>query len=112
MLIVHALVKQLNMSLTVQEAKAGSHSAKGWHEFTSKVIEIINAKKEGVVFLLWGLHAQKAAKEVDGKRHKILKAGHPSPLSATQGFFGSKPFSKTNEYLTSRKQKPIDWKID
>lgn len=105
----------LNAVLTVQMAQAASHQGRGWEKFTDAVIRLVNAKPDPVVFLLWGSHAQKKAAFVDsvdrGGRHLVLKAPHPSPLSAHSGFFGSKHFSKANEFLKSRGQKPIDWAL-
>lgn len=101
----------LNSVLTVEEAKAGSHQKKGWEDFTDSVIKTLNDKKENLVFILWGAPAQKKAKVVDEKKHFILKSPHPSPLAAYRGFFGSKPFSKTNKILQSLGLKPIDWRL-
>ncbi|EKT55795.1 uracil-DNA glycosylase [Providencia sneebia] len=99
----------LNTVLTVEQGKAHSHAHLGWETFTDKVIEAINAHREGIVFLLWGSHAQKKGRMIDPKRHHILKAPHPSPLSAHRGFLGCKHFSKTNELLQQQGQTPIDW---
>jgi len=99
----------LNTVLTVEQGKAGSHHKKGWENFTDKVIEILNEEKEHLVFLLWGSPAQKKGAKVDSKKHLVLKSVHPSPLSAYRGFFGSKPFSKANEYLKKNKLDPIHW---
>jgi uracil-DNA glycosylase len=105
----------LNAVLTVQMAMAASHRDRGWERFTDAVIRLINAKPKPVVFILWGSYAQKKAAFVDsidkGGRHLVLKAAHPSPLSAHAGFFGSKPFSKANAFLQSHGQKPIDWAL-
>jgi uracil-DNA glycosylase len=101
----------LNSVLTVEKGKAGSHHGRGWEEFTDKVIEILNEKKENLVFILWGSPAQKKAQFVDNKKHLVIKAPHPSPLSAYRGFFGSKPFSKTNNYLIKKGISPIDWQL-
>ena len=102
----------LNNVLTVEESKAASHQNKGWEKFTDKVIELLNAKKENLVFILWGGPAQKKAKHLDQDKHCILKAPHPSPLSVYRGFMGSKPFSQTNAYLTSKGIAPINWSLD
>lgn len=102
----------LNTVLTVEEGQAGSHHQKGWEQFTDKVIEILNEKKENLVFILWGAPAQKKARMVDSQRHFILTSPHPSPLASYRGFFGSKPFSKTNEFLHSCQLPPIDWTLD
>lgn len=101
----------LNNVLTVEDGKAGSHHGQGWEKFTDKVIEILNQKKENLVFILWGAPAQKKAAAVDTKKHFILKSVHPSPLSSYRGFFGSKPFSQTNEFLKAKGLKEIDWVI-
>jgi len=105
----------LNSVLTVQMGMAGSHQGRGWERFTDAVIRLVNAKPEPVVFMLWGSHAQKKAAFVDsvdrGGRHLVLKAPHPSPLSAYSGFFGSKHFSKANAFLTEHGLKPIDWRL-
>lgn len=105
-------VFMMNAVLTVEEGKAGSHQKKGWEIFTDKVIETLNEHEEGIVFLLWGNWAQKKAKLITNPQHKILMSAHPSPLSAYQGFFGSKPFSKTNELLKEMGRTPINWKIE
>ena len=99
----------LNNVLTVEDGKAGSHHLKGWEKFTDKIIEVLNEKKENLVFILWGSPAQKKAAKVDETKHFVLKSVHPSPLSSYRGFFGSKPFSKTNEFLKSKKITPIHW---
>lgn len=101
----------LNNVLTVEDGKAGSHHLKGWEQFTDKIIELLNEKKENLVFILWGSPAQKKAQKVDAKKHFIIKSVHPSPLSSYRGFFGSKPFSQTNTFLSSKGIKPIDWKL-
>ena len=99
----------LNAVLTVEAAKAASHAGKGWEVFTDAVIKAISDKKENVVFILWGAYAQKKGQIVDSSKHFIIKSSHPSPLSAYNGFFGSKPFSKANEYLKKVEKKEIDW---
>lgn len=99
----------LNATLTVFESRAGSHQGWGWENFTDAVIKKVSDEKEGVVFMLWGRFAQNKAALIDGTKHLILKAPHPSPLSAYNGWFGSKHFSQANEYLKSQGQKPIDW---
>src|ERR1700761_8012433 len=104
-------VMLLNATLTVQAGTPGSHQKKGWEEFTDKVIKTISDKKEGIVFILWGSYAQAKAELIDQKKHFIIKSPHPSPFSADRGFFGSKPFSKTNEILVKEGKKPIDWQI-
>jgi uracil-DNA glycosylase len=101
----------LNTVLTVESSRAGSHHGKGWEKFTDKIIEILNEKKNHLVFILWGSPAQKKASIVDNKKHLILKSVHPSPLSFYRGFLGSKPFSKTNEYLKANGIKEINWSL-
>lgn len=99
----------LNATLTVEAHRAGSHQNKGWEVFTDAVIERVATLKNNVVFLLWGAYAQKKAAFVDQKKHLILKAAHPSPLSAYNGFFGCRHFSKTNQYLQAHGLTPIEW---
>ncbi|MEK9133126.1 MAG: uracil-DNA glycosylase [Patescibacteria group bacterium] len=99
----------LNATLTVIASQAASHQGKGWEEFTDAVISMLSAQKEHLVFLLWGRYAQEKEGLIDGSRHFILKAAHPSPFSAFNGFFGCKHFSKTNEYLEFLGEKPIEW---
>lgn len=99
----------LNTVLTVRASEANSHRNQGWENFTDAVIKLLSAQKEHVVFILWGAPAGAKASLIDGKKHLILRAPHPSPLSSYRGFFGSKPFSKSNEYLSSKGKKPIDW---
>ncbi len=101
----------LNASLTVEANKPMSHSQVGWHLFTDEVIRKISTTKEHVVFLLWGKFAQNKEQLIDGNKHKILKAAHPSPLSAYNGFFGCGNFRKTNHWLLENGEKPIDWKL-
>jgi uracil-DNA glycosylase len=102
----------LNATLTVRAATAGSHQKKGWEKFTDTVIKTISDKKNGVVFILWGNYAQSKSDLIDGNKHLIIKSTHPSPLAVSRGgFFGSKPFSKTNDYLKQQGEKPIDWRI-
>lgn len=99
----------LNAMLTVEAGRAGSHQGKGWEGFTDAVIRAVNDGREGVVFMLWGSYAQKKGAHIDRKRHLVLTAPHPSPLSAYAGFFGCKHFSKANAYLKERGQAEIDW---
>lgn len=101
----------LNSVLTVEMAKAASHSRKGWERFTDAVIRLVNNKPEPAVFMLWGAYAQKKAAFVDSSRHLILKAAHPSPLSAHKGFFGCRHFSQCNAFLESHGKAPIDWQL-
>ena len=99
----------LNAVLTVEEKQANSHSSIGWEGLTDLAIESLSREREGLVFILWGGFAQKKAKLIDGTKHFILSAPHPSPLSSYRGFFGCRHFSKANEYLLSQGQSPIDW---
>ena len=102
----------LNTVLTVRAGEANSHKNKGWEEFTTKVIKVLNEKETPVVFILWGNNAISKESLITNPKHLIIKSVHPSPLSASRGFFGSRPFSKTNEFLISTNQKPIDWQIE
>lgn len=99
----------LNTVLTVEAHKAHSHKNIGWEIFTNEIIKSISRELEDVVFILWGKPAQAKIKLIDTKRHHIIKSVHPSPLSAHRGFFGSKPFSETNEFLKSKGKEPINW---
>ena len=101
----------LNSCLTVEQGLPGSHQDKGWETFTSKVLKVINIKKNNVVFILWGKKAQEKGKFLDKKRHLVIQSTHPSPFSAHHGFFGSKPFSITNDYLNKNKIEPINWQL-
>jgi len=101
----------LNSVLTVENGKAASHQGKGWEQFTDEVIRTLNQERENIVFILWGAYAQKKAAFVDRKKHFVIESPHPSPLSSHRGFFGSKPFSKANNYLKSKGIKPIDWSL-
>lgn len=101
----------LNALLTVEAGKTNAHQGKGWEQFTDRIIELINEHCEHVVFILWGAYAQKKGKNIDQSRHLVLKDPHPSPLSAYRGFLGSKPFSKTNNYLKKQNINLIDWKL-
>ena len=101
----------LNSTLTVIKDTPKSHSEKGWERFTDEVIKIINKKETPVVFILWGSDARSKKYLITNKIHHIIESVHPSPLSAYRGFFGSKPFSKTNEFLIKEHMEPIDWKI-
>lgn len=101
----------LNTVLTVRAHEANSHKGKGWESFTDRVIETVNRKDETVVFLLWGSHAQKKAELITNPKHRIVRSPHPSPLSAHRGFFGSRPFSKANQYLGEAGLAPIDWQL-
>ena len=102
----------LNATLTVRAHTPGSHQKQGWEQFTDAVIKTISERKEGVVFLLWGAYAQAKEALIDTTKHHILKAPHPSPLSASRGFLGCRHFSKTNELLRYQGQSAIDWRIE
>lgn len=102
----------LNAVLTVEEGKAAAHQGRGWEEFTDRIIHLLNERKENIVFILWGSYAQKKAAFVDRKKHFVIESVHPSPLSAHRGFFGTKPFSKTNAYLRSKGIAEIDWNLE
>ncbi|RDZ26337.1 uracil-DNA glycosylase [Lysobacter silvisoli] len=101
----------LNAVLTVEEGRAGAHQGKGWEGFTDHVVDTLNREREGLVFLLWGSYAQAKGKVIDPRRHRVLKAPHPSPLSAHRGFIGCGHFSAANEYLARQGQAPIDWSL-
>ncbi len=101
----------LNSVLTVERAAAASHQGKGWERFTDQVIHVLNDQREGIVFLLWGSYAQRKGAFIDQRRHLILKAPHPSPLSAYRGFFGCRHFSKTNAYLRDHGETEVDWSL-
>lgn len=101
----------LNTVLTVREGEAGSHINKGWEQFTDVVLSLISSKKENVVYILWGAKAQSKKELIDNNNNLILESVHPSPLSASRGFFGSKPFSKVNAYLKENNIKEINWEI-
>lgn len=101
----------LNSVLTVENGKAGSHQGKGWESFTDKIVEILNNKKTGIVFILWGSYAQKKGQFIDQNKHLVLTSPHPSPLSAHRGFFGNKHFSTANQYLKSQLKSEIIWQI-
>jgi uracil-DNA glycosylase len=101
----------LNSVLSVQQAEAASHRGQGWEQFTDRVIEVVNRECEQVVFMLWGAYAQRKGAVIDGTRHCILKAPHPSPLSAHRGFLGCGHFHLANEYLRGHDREPIDWQV-
>ena len=101
----------LNTSLTVRAHKAASHQGKGWERFTDEVIRAVDAKDERVVFILWGAAARRKKALVDRHKHVIIESAHPSPLSAHNGFFGSRPFSRTNEALAAAGRTPVDWTL-
>ncbi len=102
----------LNATLTVIDSQANSHKDIGWQIFTDKIIQVLNEKEKSVVFILWGKNAMSKIPLITNKNHLILKSVHPSPLSANGGFFGSKPFSKTNQFLKQNGLKEIDWQIE
>ena len=101
----------LNSVLTVEDGKANSHKNIGWEKFTEQVISKLSNKTSGIIFILWGRQAQGKEEFIDNSKHLILKAAHPSPLSAYNGFFGCKHFSKTNNYLDSQKKERINWNL-
>lgn len=101
----------LNATLTVRARAAASHQGKGWERFTDAVIEAVNAKPERVVFILWGASARKKRALVDTSRHVVIESAHPSPLSARNGFFGSRPFSRANAALVEAGRNPVDWRL-
>jgi uracil-DNA glycosylase len=99
----------LNATLTVRAAQAGSHQGKGWEQFTDAVIRTLNDEREHLVFILWGNYAKAKGAHIDRSKHFVIESAHPSPFSAHSGFFGSKPFSKTNSYLEVHGEKGIEW---
>lgn len=101
----------LNSVLTVEKGKPGSHKNMGWQEYTDGIIKQISEEKENIVFILWGKYAESKKELIDNNKHKIIISTHPSPFSARKGFFGSKPFSRTNNYLKEHNKKEIDWNI-
>ena len=102
-------VLMLNATLTVLAGQAGSHQKKGWEQFTDAAIQKLSDEREGLVFLLWGNYAKQKGSVIDRSKHHVLESAHPSPFSAHSGFFGGKHFSKTNDYLLSRLEVPIEW---
>jgi uracil-DNA glycosylase len=101
----------LNAVLTVEEGRAGAHQGKGWEGFTDHVVDVLNRERESLVFLLWGSYAQAKGRVIDPRRHRVLKAPHPSPLSAHRGFLGCGHFSAANEYLARNGHPPVDWSL-
>ena len=101
----------LNTALTVRAHQANSHKGKGWEVFTDNIIKLLNLRDEPVIFVLWGNNARSKKKLIDTNKHYIIESAHPSPLSASRGFFGSKPFSKTNDILIKLGRTPINWQI-
>ena len=101
----------LNSVLTVEAGQANSHQGKGWEKLTDRIIEILNEQTSPIVFVLWGAYAQKKGSIVNNQQHLVLRSPHPSPLSSYRGFFGSKPFSKINDFLIENGKEPINWKV-
>jgi len=101
----------LNAVLTVERGQAGSHQGKGWETFTDTIVQLLTDGREDLVFMLWGSYAQKKGAVIDGRKHLVLKAPHPSPLSAHRGFLGCKHFSRANDYLIQHRHAPIDWSV-
>jgi len=101
----------LNAVLTVERGQAGSHQGKGWETFTDAIVQLLNDERERLVFMLWGSYAMKKGAVIDRRKHLVLKAPHPSPLSAHRGFLGCRHFSSANEYLRQHQQPPIDWSV-
>ena len=101
----------LNAVLTVEAERPASHQGKGWEQFTDKIVAILNEKKMGIVFILWGSYAQKKGAIIGRQKHLVLQSPHPSPLSASRGFFGNHHFSKANDYLETQGKTPIDWQL-
>lgn len=99
----------LNSTLTVREKSPNSHKNIGWEVFTDKIIDQLNERKENVVYILWGNFAKKKGKNIDRQKNLVIESVHPSPLSASRGFFGTRPFSRTNDYLKEKNIEPIDW---
>ena len=101
----------LNAVLSVEQGQPGSHQGRGWEGFTDHVVDVLNRQRQGLVFLLWGSYAQKKGAKIDTSRHRVLKAPHPSPLSAHRGFLGCGHFSQANAWLQARGQTPVDWSL-
>ncbi len=99
----------LNATLTVRASQAGSHQGKGWEHFTDAAVKKLNDEREGVVYILWGNYAKQKGAHIDRSKNLVIESAHPSPFSAHSGFFGSKPFSRTNRYLKERDRQPIEW---
>lgn len=104
-------VLMLNTVLSVRKGEANAHKGLGWEHFTDRIIKVLNAKEDPVVFLLWGRHAQNKKELITDSHHCVIESPHPSPFSANRGFYGSKPFSRTNAFLESAGEKPIDWRL-
>ncbi len=101
----------LNTVLTVRRGQANSHKGKGWEQLTDSIIDVLNKRDKPVVFILWGRHAQMKKERIDTSKHFIIQSPHPSPFSARNGFFGSRPFSRANQYLEQIGDEPIDWSL-
>lgn len=101
----------LNAVLTVERGQAGSHQGKGWEQFTDTIVQLLNDQRQGLVFMLWGSYAMKKGAVIKQRKHLILKAPHPSPLSAHRGFLGCRHFSSANQYLQEQQSPPIDWSV-
>ncbi len=101
----------LNAVLSVEKGKMGSHQNKGWETFTDRAVDVLNARQAPLVFVLWGAYAQKKGARIDAQKHHVIRSPHPSPLAAYRGFWGSKPFSRTNAQLEAWGQTPIDWRL-
>jgi uracil-DNA glycosylase len=99
----------INATLTVRAATPGSHQGKGWEEFTDAAIVALNEQKQNLVFILWGAYAQRKGEIIDRNRHLVIESAHPSPFAAHRGFFGSRPFSKANDYLIATDKQPVNW---
>ena len=100
----------LNSTLTVEAHRAASHQGRGWETFTDAVVHRLNDDRDGLVFILWGSYAIKKGAFIDRSRHLVIESAHPSPLSAYRGFFGSRPFSRANDYLIKQGKTPVDWR--
>ncbi len=101
----------LNAVLTVEQGNAGAHQGKGWERFTDRIVQLLSEREQPTVFMLWGAQAQRKGENIDVRRHRVLKAPHPSPLSAHRGFFGCNHFSKANEWLQAQGLEPVDWTL-
>jgi uracil-DNA glycosylase len=101
----------LNAVLTVEAGRAGAHQGKGWEGFTDRIVETLNRERDGLVFMLWGSYAQAKGRIIDSRKHCVLRAPHPSPLSAHRGFLGCGHFSAANRWLAGRRLAPIDWAL-
>jgi len=102
----------LNAVLTVEQGRSGSHQGKGWEIFTDRIIEVLNQRRQPIIFVLWGAYAQKKGRMINGQRHQVIQTPHPSPLSAYRGFWGSRPFSRVNDFLFSSGLPVLEWSLD